>query len=206
MKAGWIFVQNDTSGGINQPYLPPGVGGKMVAPLEIHRITGGPSGFEHTHLLVGGIALPSLDMVGDTYEAHSHYVVWYDGQYRQITVGAPSHTHDINTLGGVLSPDWFLIFWIGSNADAATIAADAKCAIAVQAVGVENDDGVIEFVDLDDTAWTPTERTQWETRIGNVLALDLPDEVTNGERLVAFFIGALTSRPQQRERWLRMIT
>jgi hypothetical protein len=206
MKAGWIFTTNDTSGGENTPYLPPGVGGKLVAPCDIFRITGGPSGNEHNHILVGGIGLPSVDREGLVGEHHYHYLAWYNDAYRQLTIGTTDHAHDINTLNGVLSPDYFLVFWIGSDADAVTINADPKCVIAVQALGVESDEGAIEFVELDDTAWTPTERSTWETRIANFLALDLPDEVTNGVRLVAFFVGALVSRPQQRERWLRMIS
>ena len=199
-KAGWIFCKND---GANSPQLPAGVGGSMVNSLEIHRITGGPGGFEHTHLMVGGYALPSYDRIGEADEFHGHIVVWYGDQYRQITRNAPNHNHDLNVLDDVLSPDWYLIFWKGSDADAAAIVAAPDCIVAVQAVG-EMVDGVEVFEDLDTTPWTPAERAQWEARIATVLALDLPDEVTSGDKLVAFFVGALVGRPAQRERWLRM--
>jgi hypothetical protein len=135
---------------------------------------------------------------------HHHYVVWYGNQYHQVTMDATDHEHDLNTLNGVLSPDWFLIFWKGSDTDAAAIVADPQCIIAVQAVEeIDPETGESTFEELDTTEWTPTERTQWETRIANVMALELPDEVTSGDKLVAYFVGALVSRPQQRERWLR---
>lgn len=223
MIAGWMFCKNDRTDGQNIPHLPPGVGGQWTAPLEIHRVTGGPPGFEHTHTLIGGGALRSVDRIGQPDEAHFHYVVWYGNQYHQVTMDAANHTHDLSTLGGVLSPDWFLLFWKGSNADAAAIAADPLCIVAVQAIGEEVVEELPEvgienliaafspeetvtttvFEELDTTPWTPAERTQWETRIASVMALELPVEVDSGDKLVAYFCGALVSRAQQRERWLR---
>jgi len=213
--AGWIFCKNDNG----SPHLPLGVGGSFVNPLEIHTITGGPSGFEHTHLLIGGAALPSLDRVGQPDEHHRHMVAWYGNQYHQLTIGATNHQHDINppveTEPGVFVPgdtemmhaDWFLIWWKGSDADGALIVADPECVIAVQAVGeqVEVEPGEFEeqFNELDDTLWTPAERTLWENRMGSVLAITLPPEVNAGDKLVAYFCGALVGRPNQRERWLR---
>jgi hypothetical protein len=200
VKAGWIFVKNN---GNNEPDLP--VDGNYVNPLEIHRITGGPAGFEHTHLLVGGVALPSVDRAGQPDAAHTHYVAWFNDAYQQVTVGATNHTHTLNVLNNVLSPDWFLIFWHGSDADAAIIAGDANCIIAAEAEVTPNEDGGYDIGALDSTPWTPAERTLWETRMRNVLALSLPVQVTAPDRLVALFVGALVSRPQQREVWLRPI-
>ena len=205
--AGWIFCKNDSG----KPHLPAGVGGSFVNSLEIHTITGGPSGFEHTHLLIGGAALPSVDREGEADEYHRHMIAWYGSQYHQLTIGATNHQHDLTVVnngnGDVLSPDWYLIWWKGSDADAALIVADPLCVVAVQAIAeqVEVEPGVFEeqFNELDDTLWTPIERTQWETRMEGVLAIALPPEIDSGQKLVEYFVGALVSRPNQRERWLR---
>jgi len=203
-KAAWLFAKNDNG----TPKLPLGVTGGFVNSLQVHTITGGPVGFEHTHLLVGGLALRSLDRKGEADEHHTHLVAWYHDVYHQVTENATSHQHVLTLdANGVLSPDWFLIFWKGDDSDAALIQADTECIVACQAVGeyVEVDDGVLEeqFNDLDETLWTPAERTLWETRMGNVLAIDLPTVINAGDKLVAYFCGALVGRPNQRERWLR---
>ena len=210
LSAGWIFCTNDNGA----PKLPPGVADNAelaTTAMEIHTITGGPSGFEHTHLLIGGAGLPSLDRVGEVDEHHRHMVAWYGNQYHQLTINATSHTHDLTVVnngdGDVLSPDWYLTWWKGSDADAALIVADPDCVVACQAIAeqVEVEPGVFEeqFNELDDTLWTTAERTLWETRMGNVLAIILPPEINAGDKLVAYFCGALVSRPNQRERWLR---
>ena len=200
MKAGWIFCKND---GANAPRLPDGVTGTYVNNLEIHRVTGGSNGFEHDHLLLGGVALPSIDRAGEADAHHSHYVVWYEGQYRQLTTGAAPHTHDLNLIDGILAPDWFLIFWRGSNADAAAIIADPQCVLAAEATVTANSEGGFDIGQLDSAVWTAQEKTTWETQIANVLALALPTDVDAPAKLVTYFVGALTSRPQQREVWLR---
>lgn len=201
-KAGWVFCPNN---GSNAPDLPVGVAGHYTNPMEIYRITGGPVGFEHTHVLFGSHALASLDRVGQTDAAHYHWVVYYAGAWQQATVGAQSHTHDLNIdANGNLTPDWFLIFWQGSNADAVLIDADANCVIAVQAaISVDPDTGEDVAGALSTVAWNGATRTLWETRMASVLALELPVEITNGDRLIAWLCGALVSRPNQREQWLR---
>lgn len=201
MKAGWIFVKNN---GNNEPNLP-SVGGTWTNPCEIHTITGGPSGFEHTHLLIGGIAQPSSDRAGEADELHRHYVIPFGSGYYQETLNATSHTHDLNLVNGVLSPQWYLIFWYGSNADAVIINGDTNCIIAVEADVTADPEGGYFIGDLDDTDWTTAERDLWETRVDSVLGIELPTVVTNGKRLVAFFVGALVGRPSQTEKSLRRI-
>ena len=199
MKAGWVFIQNDNG----TPKLPAGVGGSLTTHLDIYRATGGPAGFEHTHLLIGAYGLPSAQRVGQVGADHYHWFPYYNGQYRPLTIGTTAHTHDATISGGVIQPDYFLIFWMGSDADAAAINADPTCLIAAQTIQEENEEGQMVFGALDDTAWTGAERTQWEVRIANVLGLALPVEVTNGSRLIAFFIGFLLGRANQDEMNLR---
>jgi hypothetical protein len=197
-KAGWIFVRNDGSG---NPDMPDRVGGAITNPLDITRLTGGPGGQEHTHLLVGGIALPS-DQIA---VFHIHIVTDITGAWVQLTRpdSVPEHDHTLPLDGnGNLSPDWFLLFWIGSDADAAAIVADPNCLIACEAA-VSEQGGQTVIGALDNTPWTAGERATWEARILNVLGMDLPDEVDRGRRLVQLFAGPLSSRANQTEMALR---
>lgn len=198
MRAGWIFCPND---GDNNPDLPAGVGGSLVNPLDIVRLTGGPAGNEHDHLLVGGIAINS-DQVGIF---HEHIVGHFGTQWIQITRpdSVAAHTHDLPTdANGNLQPQWFLAFWKGSDADAAMIASSETCYVACEATITEQD-GQIVIGDLDNTPWDAGELTTWRTRMLNVLGIDLPDQVDRGSRLVALFVGSLLSRGGQPERALR---
>ena len=197
-KAGWIFAQN---GGSGTPALPDGVGGRYVNPLDIVRITDGPSGQEHTHLLCGAAALNS-DQIG---VFHEHIVVNVGGSWVQLTrpdiVQTHTHTLPLDALGN-LTPDWFLLFWSGSDADASAIIADAGCLLACEAE-VSEVDGQTVIGELDATPWTTGQRTTWETRILSVLGLDLPVQVDRGSRLVALFVGLLQTRANQPEMALR---
>lgn len=198
MKAGWIFAQNDGTG---TPALPAGVGGRYTNPLDIVRITGGPSGNEHTHLLVGSVALIS-DQIGIV---HEHVITNVTGSWVQLTRpdSVPAHTHTLPLDGyGNLMQDWFLLFWAGSDADAAAIIADANCPIACQAE-VSEVDGQTVIGELEDTPWTAGERTAWEVQMLSVLGLELPAIVDRGKRLVQLFCGLLLSRGNQPEMALR---
>jgi hypothetical protein len=196
MKAGWVFARDD--GGT--PSLPDGIGGRYVNPLDIVRITGGPAGNEHTHLLVGSLAMHS-DQIG---VFHEHFVTDVTGQWVQLTLpdSVTEHDHDLPLVDGILSPDWFLLFWAGSDADAAVIASDADCYIACQAEIVEVD-GESVIGALVDEQWAAEERATWEARIENVLGLALPTEIDRGKRLVQFFVGLLLARGNQPEIALR---
>ena len=189
MKAGWIFVRN--SGG--EPQLPAGVGGTLTNPLDITRITGGPPGNEHTHLLCGALAISS-DQIGIM---HEHFVV----QGVQVTRpdSVPPHNHDLPVD---MAPDWFLLFWYGSDADAAAIVADPQCFIACQAE-VTVVDGETQIGDLIDTPWNAGERAWWNAAMLDVLGLQLPVQVDRGSYLVQLFVGLLLARGNQTEAALR---
>jgi len=207
MKAGWLFARNagdGTESNPNRPALPVGVRGKMTNPGDIIRLTGpvGPSA--HRHLLVGGIALADDNLDGGVGEGHVHYVLKVNGQWQQVTVGATNHTHDLNIgANDNLVPDWFMLFWAGSDADVAPIAGSSDCYIIVQAEASQDDEGNWSYGGLDDTPWTAGERAQWEARILDVLGVQLPAEVDRGKRLVQLFLGALLSRQSGDERGYR---
>jgi len=185
MKAGWIFARN--IGG--EPQLPAGVGGRTTNPLDITRITGGPAGNEHTHLLCGALAINS-DQIG---VMHEHFVVGGVQVTRPDSV--PTHDHD---LPADMAPDWFLLFWAGSDADAAAIVADPQCYIACQAEVTEDGIG-----DLIDTPWNAGELAWWRAAMLDVLGLALPVQVDRGKRLVMLFVGLLLARGNQTEIALR---
>ncbi len=201
MKAGWIFCKNDGNG---NPMIPAATSGSFTNPGEIHTITGGPGGAVHTHSLVGGVAVPSVDREGHADERHTHNIIFFNDTWQQITIGAANHTHDLSIdANNNLQPSWFLLFWWGSDADAAIINADANCLIGAEAEVTDNGEGGYVFGDLDNSAWSGAERTAWETRIDIVLSVSLPAEIINGERLIAWMIGAVVSRPGQYESSLR---
>jgi len=206
-RAFWMFATNAGDGtdeNANRPALPDGVGGKWTMPGDVIRLTGPDGPNAHRHLLVGGIALADDNLDGGVGEGHVHYVLKLNDDWHQVTVGAPDHTHDLNIgAGGNLCPDWFMLFWAGSDADAALIAADADCLIIVQAEVAQDDDGHWSYGGLDDTPWDIAEQALWEARILDVLGVQLPAEVDRGKRLVQLFLGALLSRQSGDERGYR---
>ena len=205
-KAGWLFAKNagdGTEDNSNRPALPVGVGGKWTMPGDIIRLTGPVGPNTHRHLLVGGIALADDNLDGGVGEGHVHYVLKINDVWQQVTVDAPNHTHDLNIgAGNNIMPAWFMLFWAGSDADAALIAASADCHIIVQADVVEDEDG-FSYGGLDNTAWTAGEQATWDARILDVLGIQLPAEVDRGKRLVQLFLGALLSRQSGDERGYR---
>lgn len=196
-KAFWAFVTHTGDGSEADPHRPdlPAVGGRWTCPGDIVRLTGSP--VPHHHLLVGGVALGD-DNVGD---GHRHYVVKLGSNWQQVTVGATSHTHTLSEdPQGNLAPDYYLLFWVGSNADAVTIAGDPNCYPIVEAPVAQ--DGAIG--DLDNTQWTGGEQTTWETRCLSILGIQLPAQVDRGKRLVLLFLGALLSRQMSDEHGYRL--
>ena len=195
MKAFWLFARNENGA----PALPAGHGGRHTNPLDIVRMTGGPAGGEHTHLLLGGFALADANLQDLPGAYHTHLVVNANAGYVQVTENGTYHTHDLPLdAGGNLSPDWFLLFWHGPDAGAAAIAASSDCFPIVEAaIGPEGDVGA-----LDNTPWTAQEANTWQTRCLNLLGFALPAQVDRGKRLVRIFAGALLARPGN-ERALR---
>lgn len=191
-RAAWIFCRND---GNQAPQFPEGVEGSWSSACELHRIKGA----DHTHALVGGYAIRSNDPAQT--DGHTHYVAWFGNNYQQATVNGTHHTHDLTVVGEgdqqVLVPDYYLVFWSGDQASFDLIEADNQTTVAAEA---NTQDGV---GDLDSTPWTTEEKEWWDNTISNQLSIDLPSQITAGDRLVAFFVGALVGRPQQKEQWLR---
>jgi hypothetical protein len=199
MKAGWLFSKNAGNGSstenANRPSLD-AVSGRWTSPGDIIKFTGPIGPNDHQHLLVGGIGLPD-DNLGD---GHRHYFVKTAGGWQQVTVGAPDHTHDYNqAANGDPIPDWYMLFWSGSNADALALAADPDNYIIVQAA-IDEEGNIGE---LDNTPWTAGELTLWQNRTINVLSIELPAEIDRGSRLVKLFLGSLLSRQSGDERGYR---
>lgn len=194
----WLFATNAGDGSednANRPALPVTVGGKWTSPGDIVRLTGPAGPNAHVHLLVGGVALPDDNLAGLAGEGHRHYVVNINGNWAQVTVGTTNHTHTLNIgASGQPVPDYFMLFWAGSDAHAATIAGDANCFPIVEAAMTQDGDGNWNIGDLDGTVWTGGLQTTWETRCLNILGVQLPSQVDRGERLVRLFLGALLSR------------
>ncbi len=197
-KAFWLFSKNAGTGAQDDPNRPSldAFSGRWTSPGDIVKFTGPIGPNAHQHLLVGGIALPD-DELGD---GHRHYFVKAGATWQQVTVGGPDHTHDYTHTHPALDPipDWYMVFWAGSDAAAAGIAASPDNSIIVEAEIV---DGAIG--DLDNTPWTPAEVATWQTRILNVLGIELPAEVDRGNRLVLLFLGVLLSRQSGDERGYR---
>jgi len=204
MKAFWMFIKNTNDGtGDNEPAWPAGVKGQSVTPGDLIRLTGPTGPNAHRHLLVGGIALPDDNIVG-IGAGHRHYLVKFGVGWQQITVGATNHAHTLpEDASGNLMPEYFLTFWAGSNADAATIAASPDCFPICEAVIGQDAEGNPEFEELDNTPWTAGELATWQARTLNLLGVTLPAEVDRGKRLVLLFLGALLARQMASEKGYR---
>ena len=200
-RAFWMFSANagdGSEGNENRPSLP-SVGGKWTMPGDVIRLTGPAGPNAHRHLLVGGVALAD-DNLGD---GHVHDVVLSGEQYVQVTVGAVNHTHALNTgAGSRLVPDYYLLFWAGSNADAVAIAGDSDCYPVVEAEMTQGEDGGWSIGDLKG-GWATQDTTWWRTKMLDILGVQMPAEVTNGRRLIRLFLGALLSRQSGDERGYR---
>lgn len=195
-KAFWLFSEND--GG--KPHLPVGFGGRTTCPGDIIRLQ---TAYDHKHLLVGGYAVADDNLIGETGEGHTHLVVKVNDTWQQVTRGTTSHDHPLNESGGNLIPDYFLLFVVCSNADAAAIASEAGCYPVVEAEVTVSEDGGISIGALDSTQWTAWQQTMWESRMLNILGVQLPSEIDRGKRLVKLFLGALLSRQTGEERGYR---
>ena len=196
MRSFWLFATNagdGTEGNPNRPALPAVVGGKWTSPGDVVRLIG-PVASPHRHLLVGGIALADDNLDGLPGDGHVHYVI---GD-AQVTVDATPHTHIVN----VQVPDYYLLFWFGSDADAATIAADPNCFPVVEAT-VTEDDGNYSIGALK-AGWATQDTAWWHAKVLDMLGVQLPVEVTNGRRLVRLFLGALLSRQTENEAGYRL--
>lgn len=201
-KAGWLFSKNAGTGTEEDPNRPSldAVGGRWTSPGDIIRLTGPSGPNAHHHLLVGGIGSADDNLVGEAGEGHKHYVLKINDVWQQVTVGATDHTHILKIgEGDNLIPEWYMVFWAGSDADAATLVADADNHIIVEGV-LDEDDNIGDLVD---TPWTQQEQDTWDARILTILGIQLPEEVDRGKRLVQIFLGALLSRHTSEERGYR---
>ena len=201
MKSFWLIARNGGTGtdeDPNRPDLPAGIGGKWTSPGDIVRLTG-PVASPHRHLVIGGIALADDNLDGGVGDGHVHYV----GDWGQVTVDAPNHTHTLKTgPGGVLIPDFYLLFWAGSDADAVTIAADPNCFPVVTAEMSQDDEGDWSIGALE-AGWATQNTAWWHAKILDVLGVQLPAEVNNGRRLVRLLLGSLLSRQSEDARGYR---
>lgn len=204
MRAFWLFSKNSWTqlGDDSGPSLG-SAPGKYVVPGDITLLEG-PVGNEHVHTLVGGIALPDDSLEGGVGEYHRHYVVQNQpGQWVQVTVGATAHTHTFQQgFSGEPIPQWFLVFWAGSDASASTLLAMPENEHIVEAVIAQNN-GKWEVLSLDNTQWTAPEQTAWNNRLLNLMGITMPPGVDRGQRLVKLFLGVLISRSNIDERFYR---
>lgn len=189
MRAGWVFVKAG-------PRWPGDGPRRAVIPLDINVLAVGAAPYDHQHTLLGGFGLPSNGApVG--YESHWHELI-ERGAFRQvITHGAPDHDHEA-------ARPWHMAFVFCTDAYAAELVASADTHIAAEAEVTEGEGGGYAIGDLDDTLWTPSERTTWEGRISAVLGLDLPSVVDRPCRLVWWLLGALLARRTSNEVGYRM--
>ena len=201
-KAFWMFATATVVDGVAKPALPLN-SGQGTIPGEIIRLTGPAGPNAHRHLLVGGIALADDNLDGFTGEGHVHYVLKINDAWQQVTVDAPAHTHDLNVgANDNLVPDFFLLFWAGSNADAATIAGSPTCFPVVEAEMSQDDEDNWSIGDLLD-GWASEDTAWWQAKMLDVLGVQMPAEIDRGKRLVQLFLGALLSRQSGDERGYR---
>ncbi len=187
-RAFWLFSKNKGDGSAENPSaptLPVGLTGKWTNPGDIVRLQ---TAAGHEHLLLGGYAVVNDEMA----DAHYHLVAKINGDWIQITQGAASHDHplDLSPAGDII-PDWFMLFYVGPNADAVAINAHPQCHIIVECP--IDEDGVIG--PMDNKLWTAGQLATWHSRVLSLLGVDMPPQVNRGRRLVAIFLGCFLSRP-----------
>jgi len=207
MRAFWLFSPNigaGTEASPNRPNLD-SVGGRWVAPGDMI-ILEGPVGNEHTHLFLGGITMADESQDGIAGSRHYHYLIYNGTNWVQTTVdnigSTPDHTHTFSTApNGFPIPDYYLVFWAGSDSEATSLLALSGNTLIVEAV--QNGS---EIVGLDNTPWTGPQQTNWYNQVLNFLGLKIPPEVDRGRRLVLMLLGMLDSRAVQDEHAYRRIT
>lgn len=202
VRAGWVFVRNEHDAGANtnEPKWPAEVTIlKSVIPLEVYTLEGKPA-FPHSHTLVGGFGIASKDAPVE-FQHHWHAVITdpWGGYYEQITLGADVHIHDDKGY-----PLWFMAFIAVDEMDIQVLVDSSDVHIIVE-VNITQDPMGGDYImgDMDETPWSPAERTLWVDRVGNVMGLSLPAVVDRGSRLVRWFIGLLMARRTFYERGLR---
>jgi len=195
VKAAYIIATNAGDGSSDNPSRPslPNVGGKTQVHGDLTRLTG-PVASPHRHTLIGGFAMADDNLDGLPGDGHVHYVLKIDGNWVQVTVDAPAHTHTLNlSASEMLIPDYFLFFWVGSDADAALINASPTCYPVVELDVTADDEGGWTIGDMQN-GWASQDTTWWHARMLDVLGVQLPVEVDRGSRLVLLLLGALLSR------------
>lgn len=201
MKAAWFIVNNKNNAG--EPDLPDSVGGSFVNPLNIYVITGA----QHRHTLVGGNALKDANLSGQAAanRYHTHTVVRLDSGnwFQDIDPDeATSHTHDLALdANGELIPDFFMVFWKGSDFDYDQILSWAGV-IHLADAEIDGD----QIGDLIADPWTQPEEDNIRSKFMSVLGIDLPSQVNGGKRLVQYICPAMLARAGQNERSLRFTT
>lgn len=193
MRAFWAFVRNFNDDGTkeNRPDLPSGHNGSYIVAGEVRRITGGPTGFEHDHLLVGGFAVPDDNQILDL--GHSHVVIQLDGgqwvQQSRQAITDHDHDLDVDNLDNY-RPFYFLIFWWGEDVGAALVEAFSGVILAAEAtITAGGEPGSIP-----NTTWNAAELALWQARSLNLLGFQLPSGINSGKRLVQLFVNLLGSR------------
>ena len=98
--------------------------------------------------------------------------------------------------------EFYLLFWVGEDAGAVLIYADADCFPVVTAEITDLGDDQYAIGDLE-AGWAVNDTAWWQTRMLNMLGIQMPAEVDRGRRLVRLFLGALLSRQTGDERGYR---
>ena len=103
----------------------------------------------------------------------------------------PNHTHPI-LEGGVSNarflPEFYMIWISGDDSAIADLDAAGQWAIAGESfVTFDVVNNVWEFGAINDTAWDAGTITSWENRLRVALGVELPSQITNGDRFVAWF-------------------
>ena len=189
MKAGWFFCFSDynPSTMVLQPLWPDGFSPTSLEYVlyDIRRLEELAVPNDHVHQVMGTIAFVN-DEVGD---GHYHYVQYFGSNWQQVTIGASEHDHPF-TVGGVSNvrfiPDYFVMFLSADDAEFDLLATDSQWYL-IGETEVTLSEGVYSFGEIDNTAFSGQEITQWQNRFRIALGRDMPAEITNPRRLVSWF-------------------
>ena len=192
MRAGWFFCKTSYDP-ITMDLTPDWPAGftpttLRVKPYDIRVLRALPAPFDHVHFVQG-----TEGRINDELRAtdpHEHDIQYYAGAWRQFTRYGIEHDHTY-LIGGVddvrFLPDYFLLWIDGDDAEIDILATAPAWAICAEAEVTEPEPGIYLFGALDTTPWDAPTRTLWETRYRVAFGLDIPPQITNGDRLVSWF-------------------
>lgn len=204
-----LYTVDPQGNAVNVPDIPNV--GSYVNPLYLYVITG--SG--HKHTLIGGHAVRDANLELQTEGDHTHIVIRLAaGQWIQrimpesYDTGDGGHQHDLELVNGEISPDWYILFWKGTDAEADQILAHSgvnwlvDAEITTEQVGNPPQE-VTTIGELINVQWTQEEQDQKIAQFLSVLGLNLHSDIDSGKRLIQYFCGTFLATAGQQEISLR---